>query len=62
MEYFSSFFVLFQNFLTAEVQQSEQFEERDIWNGWCGLSLLPLPYVGSEPMNALVPSSGSEQV
>lgn len=34
--------LLFQNFLTAEVQQSEQFEERGIWSGRFGLLLPPI--------------------
>lgn len=34
---------LFQNFFAAEVQQSEQFEERDIRSGWFGLLLPPVP-------------------
>lgn len=34
---------LFQNFFTAEVQQSEQLEERDIRSGWFGLLLPPVP-------------------
>lgn len=38
------FFVsLFQNFLSAEVQQSDQFEKRDIRSGWFSLLLPPIP-------------------
>lgn len=36
------FMLLFQNFHIAEVQQSEQFEERGIWSGRFGLLLPPI--------------------